>query len=182
MGPLWVPKTINEDYLDPSGKASRCSRSTGFPIPSDIGLMIDPVSLGHGAMARHDTVLVMCLALVAKTGKIYTPLVAAPTLPLEGHTGEGINALALAGLSGHPCGLSLCIPSTIIVVAHQPQHLGSALLEVSQVISQPHSGSDPMRFLTALWASGLDQSRRETGWCDRPVGHRTLLSHGQPEV
>ncbi|CAE7316262.1 YIR007W [Symbiodinium sp. CCMP2592] len=79
----------------------------GLGIPSDIGLMIDPVSLGHGAMARHDTVLVMCLALVAKTGRIYTPFVAAPTLPLEGHSGEGIKALALSGLSRHPCGLSL---------------------------------------------------------------------------
>lgn len=79
----------------------------GLGIPSDIGLMIDPVSLGHGAMARHDTVLVMCLALVAKTGRIYTPFVAAPTLPLEGHSGEGIKALALSGLSRRPCGLSL---------------------------------------------------------------------------
>ena len=71
-------------------------------IPSDVGVMLDPVSLGDGTLARHETVLVICLCLVGRNGVMYTPFFAAPTMGMEGHTGDNLCSLALRGLEEHP--------------------------------------------------------------------------------
>ncbi len=67
----------------------------GLGIPSDLSIVMDPVSIG-GGFPRHDTVLVMCLFLIsAGTSKGYVPLLDAPTLPLGGHGGREMSELAL---------------------------------------------------------------------------------------
>ena len=79
----------------------------GIGIVSDVGVLLDPVSLGLGSMARHETVLVTCLALVGSRGRLFTPFLCAPTIPLQGHTGDAPCNLALSGLGEHACGLSM---------------------------------------------------------------------------
>lgn len=67
----------------------------GLGIPSDLSIVMDPVSIG-GGFPRHDTVLVMCLFMIsAGTSKGYVPLLDAPTLPLGGHGGREMSELAL---------------------------------------------------------------------------------------
>ena len=78
----------------------------GLGIASDFGLAMDPVSLGSGVQARHETVLVICLCLIGSHGKMYTSFLCAPTLPLEGHTGDSLRELSLEALAQHPCGFS----------------------------------------------------------------------------
>ena len=55
----------------------------GLGIPSDFALLADPVSLGVGPRARHDTLCVLCLCLTSRwTGRLYTPMFSAPAMPI----------------------------------------------------------------------------------------------------
>ena len=76
-------------------------RSTG--VASDFALVMDPVSLGTGFTARHDTVLMMNINIVHNgTGCLTTPMIGAPTLGVGEHAGEGLKALCLRTLAEHP--------------------------------------------------------------------------------
>ena len=76
-------------------------KSTG--VPSDFALVIDPVSLGTGFTARHDTVLMMNLNIVhSGTGCLTTPMIGAPTLGAGDHGGDGLKSLCLCTMAEHP--------------------------------------------------------------------------------
>lgn len=80
----------------------------GLGIQSDFSLMLDPVSLGFGHFARHETCLVICLASISPhNGRIRSMFFEAPTMALEGHTGENLKKLTLEALLEHPCGFAL---------------------------------------------------------------------------
>ena len=82
----------------------------GLGIPSDFGLVIDPVSLGVGSslFPRHGTILATCLTLVSRhNGSLYSPMLGGASLPVEGHTGNALRDLALQTLLNHPAGLGL---------------------------------------------------------------------------
>ena len=79
-----------------------------FGIPSDFGMLIDPVSIGSSMFARHDTVLMQCLSVVsAHTHRIYTLMFGGATLPIGGHTGDALCRLTQEVLAEHPAGLSI---------------------------------------------------------------------------
>ncbi len=47
----------------------------GLGIPSDFGILLDPVSIGPDKFARHDTTLMLCISIVSgHTQRIYTPM------------------------------------------------------------------------------------------------------------
>ena len=76
-------------------------------IPSDFGILIDPVSIGSGMFARHDTVLMQCLSVVsAHTHRIHTPMFGGATLPIGGHTGDALCCLTQEVLAEHPAVLN----------------------------------------------------------------------------
>lgn len=75
----------------------------GLGIPSDVTLLLDGVSLGYGRVARNDTVLMMAFHMVAhNSGKLHSPMVGAPTLPVGGHSGGPMRDIALHALLSHP--------------------------------------------------------------------------------
>lgn len=75
----------------------------GLGIPSDFALLADPVSLGVGPRARHDTLCVLCLCLASRwTGRLYTPMFSAPAMPIGAHAGEAMAALLLNNMKQHP--------------------------------------------------------------------------------
>lgn len=75
----------------------------GLGIPTDLGLAVDGISLGFGKVARHDSVIAIIVALVSRVdGTLNTPLAAAPTVPLGGHSGEQLCQLVLQALRTHP--------------------------------------------------------------------------------
>ena len=76
----------------------------GIGAASDVAFVLDPVSLGHGWAARHGTVLVMNIVLISPTTfKAFSPFFAAPTMPLGGHVGASVAALAVDTMASHPC-------------------------------------------------------------------------------
>ena len=75
----------------------------GLGISSDIGLMVDPVSMGLGVKARHDTLCVICLCLASPhTTRLYTPMHSAPAMPIGAHGGEAMASLVVKALESHP--------------------------------------------------------------------------------
>ena len=81
-------------------------RSLG--IPSDFGILIDPVSIGSSMFGRHDTVLMQCLSVVsARTHRIHTPMFGGATLPIGGRTGDALCRLTMEVLAEHPAGLNI---------------------------------------------------------------------------
>ena len=73
---------------------------------SDFAILADPVSLGMEVRARHDVLLVMCLCLSSRhDGRLYTPMLSAPAMPLGSHGGNAMVALMLQTLAAHPAGL-----------------------------------------------------------------------------
>ena len=79
----------------------------GLGIPSDFGILIDPVSIGSSMFARHDTVLMECLSVVSPhTHRIYTPMFGGATLPVGGHTGDTLAEMTVSVLAEHPAGLN----------------------------------------------------------------------------
>ena len=75
----------------------------GLGISSDVGLMADPVSMGLGVRARHDTLCVICLCLASKHNtSLYTPMHSAPAMPIGSHGGEVMVSLLLKALESHP--------------------------------------------------------------------------------
>lgn len=80
----------------------------GLGIPSDFGILADPVSLGVGVLARHDTVCVTCLCIASRwTGRMYTPMHSAPAMPIGSHGGDEMAALILANMGVHPANWGL---------------------------------------------------------------------------
>ena len=78
----------------------------GLGIPSDFAILADPVSLGMEVRARHDVLLAMCLCLSSRhDGRLYTPMLSAPAMPLGSHGGNAMVALMLQTLEAHPAGL-----------------------------------------------------------------------------
>ena len=76
-------------------------------IPSDFGILIDPVTIGSSRFARHDTVLMECLSVVSPhTHRIHTPMFGGATLPIGGHTGDALAELTQEVLAEHPAGLN----------------------------------------------------------------------------
>ena len=58
----------------------------GLGIPSDVGVLADPVSIGDSVRSRHGDLLVMCLGIVtAHSGDVHHPLFASPVMPLGSH-------------------------------------------------------------------------------------------------
>lgn len=79
----------------------------GLGVPSDFGLMFDPVSIGVGNYTRTGTVLMTNISVVSRhTYRMHTPMLAAPTMGLEGHTGDALATLTLEALSDHPAGFA----------------------------------------------------------------------------
>ncbi|CAE7782232.1 unnamed protein product [Symbiodinium sp. CCMP2592] len=74
--------------------------STG--CPSDFALMLDPVSLGSGFSAKHETVLMVTMMLVNSTGNLMVPMCASPTLGIGDHRGDKLVDLTLKCLEDHP--------------------------------------------------------------------------------
>ena len=95
----------------------------GIGIMSDFGLLLDPVSIGRSAFARHDTLLMMCLSLVSShTGRIYTPMIGGPTMRLGDHGGESMSQLALQALRAPPAKLEeLRLSASLAVVSGDGQ-------------------------------------------------------------
>ncbi|CAK9084428.1 unnamed protein product [Durusdinium trenchii] len=80
----------------------------GLGICSDVSLMLDPVSLGTGTFARHGTTLVLCVASIsAHTHRIQSIFLDAPTMSMQGHTGDSVRDLALETMKNHPASLSM---------------------------------------------------------------------------
>ena len=79
-------------------------------IPSDFGILIDPVSIGASKFARHDTVLMEVLSAVSPhTHQIHTPMFGGHSLGLGGHAGDELVRLTMDVLREHPAGLkALC--------------------------------------------------------------------------
>ena len=79
-----------------------CADLPGIGIMSDFSLLLDPVSIGRTAFPRHDTLLMLCIAIVSPhNGRLYTPMLDGPAMPLGGRTGEQMRYLALQSLRGH---------------------------------------------------------------------------------
>ena len=75
-------------------------------IPSDFGMLMDPVTIGTNKFARHETVLMLCLSVVSPhTHKIHTPMFGGESMGLGGHTGEAQVSLTAEMLEKHPAGL-----------------------------------------------------------------------------
>ena len=73
---------------------------------NDFVILADPVSLGMEVRARHDVLLVMCLCLSSRhDGRLYTPMLSAPAMPLGSHGGNAMVALMLQTLAAHPASL-----------------------------------------------------------------------------
>lgn len=80
----------------------------GIGTASDVAVVLDPVSLGHGWAARHGTVLVMNIVLISPvTFRAFSPFFAAPTMPLGGHAGASVAALAVETMASHPSTFNL---------------------------------------------------------------------------
>ena len=80
----------------------------GLGIPSDLAIVFDPVSLGSGMFTKHGSVLMLAVALVsAETLGLYAPMVDAPVMGLESHTGPALRDRALQALGDHVAGLSV---------------------------------------------------------------------------
>ena len=80
----------------------------GLGIASDFGLLLDPVTIGSGAYARHDTLLMLCLSMVSKhTGTLCTPMLGAPAMPIGGHSGPALARQSLQCLHDHPASLGM---------------------------------------------------------------------------
>ena len=68
-------------------------------IPSDVSLLLGPVTIGKNRFAKHDTLLMMCAQMVSRhTGQLYQPMLAAPAMPVGAHGGDDMAKLALAAL------------------------------------------------------------------------------------
>ena len=75
----------------------------GLGIPSDFAVLADPVSMGDSILARHDVLLIMCLALVsARIGTVYNPMHSGHAMPIGSHGGVAMAKLMLAVLEQHP--------------------------------------------------------------------------------
>ena len=75
----------------------------GLGIPSDIAVLADPVSMGDSILARHDVLLIVCLALVsARIGTVYNPMHSGRAMPIGSHGGVAMADLMLAILKQHP--------------------------------------------------------------------------------
>jgi hypothetical protein len=75
----------------------------GLGIPTDIGVLADPVSLGVGVRARHDVLCVICLCAASRwTGRLYLPMHSAPAMPFGAHGGQSLSDLLVRSLSDHP--------------------------------------------------------------------------------
>ena len=80
----------------------------GLGIPSDIGVLADPVSLGLSVRAKHDVLLVMCVSTVShRTGKLVSSMHSAPAMQLGEKTGATMSAAILSGLEAHPASWGL---------------------------------------------------------------------------
>ena len=79
----------------------------GLGVPSGLGLMFDPVSKGIGNYTRTGTVLMISISVVSPhTYRMHTPMLDAPTMGLEGHTGDALVTLTLKALSDHAAGFA----------------------------------------------------------------------------
>ena len=77
-------------------------------IPSDFGILIDPVTIGSSKFARHDTVLMQCLSAVSPhTHRIHTPMFGGGSMAVGGGAHRGRIGLPHHGGVGqkHPVGL-----------------------------------------------------------------------------
>jgi hypothetical protein len=75
----------------------------GLGIPSDVGILSDPVSLGLSVRAKHDVLMVMCVSAVShRTGQHVSSMHSAPTMQLGGHTGPAMAEAILSSLALHP--------------------------------------------------------------------------------
>ncbi len=78
----------------------------GLGIPSDMGLLLDPVTMGTGSFARHDTLLMLCLSIVSvHNGSIYTPMLGGPAMSIGAHGGQALCELALWCLKEPPAAI-----------------------------------------------------------------------------
>ena len=149
----------------------------GIGIVSDVGVLLDPVSLGLCSMARHETVLVICLALVGSGGRLYTPYLCSPTIPLQGHTGEALRNLALSGLANHACGLSMfSLKKRLAVVSGDgalcqggPDSVHSSTKACEKIWEATHPGEEAScttwdrfhRLDSAVWRAALEVKATE---------------------
>ena len=79
----------------------------GIGVPSHYGVSMDGVPIGVGHMTSHDELLVVCLYIVsAQTFVAHSPMLAAPAMPFDGKTGEGMRQLASRTLAEHPANLN----------------------------------------------------------------------------
>ena len=83
-------------------------RLPGLDIPSDFGILGDPVSMGESILCRSDVLLVLCLSLVsARNGRLYNPMHSARAMPIGSHAGHAMADLFLEALLDHPAAWGL---------------------------------------------------------------------------
>ena len=151
----------------------------GLGIPSDAAAVADPVTIGMSVLARHDTVLVMCLALVsARTGSVYNPMLSGDPMPVGAHGGEAMVQMWLDAFANHPASWGLSVLRARLAAVGgdggvceggvDSRHMSSAAAEKLWLILFPESA--------AAYAATVRERRRRRGrrgrgaGGDRPVG------------
>ena len=78
----------------------------GVGVKSHFGLTLDGVPMGPGHLSEHDELLPICLHIInCHTGLPWSPMLAAPALPLDGKTTEGMAKVTTETLEKHPAAL-----------------------------------------------------------------------------
>ncbi len=141
-------------------------------IPSDFGVLIDPVSIGSASFARHDTLLMTALPIVSPhTRQIHTPMAGGLPMAVEGHTGGNVAALTLRTLAEHPASLGLAalrarcavVCGDGQVVLGGPAHRHSSTQAAEKLWKLIHGDETPLR--CTLW----DPFHRTDTACSRAV-------------
>ena len=122
----------------------------GLGIPSDFAIMFDPVSLGKGMFTRHGTVLMTAISLISpSTGDFYLPMLDAPGMGLESHTGEAQKDSVITVCSKHPAGLTPRVLQSRVsviggdeqIVSGGPAHRHSSSRAAELLWSELHPGA-----------------------------------------
>ncbi len=83
-------------------------RLPGIGIPSDVGIVMDPITLGSSGFGRHETVLMQCVSMVSSVVfNFQTRMLAADVMMVGEHSGAPMAEASLKSLANHPAGLGL---------------------------------------------------------------------------
>ncbi len=80
----------------------------GIGVPSHYGVSFDGVPIGVGKMTSHDELLVVCMFIISSQNFLpYSPMLAAPAMPFDAKTGDGMLRLVSNTLANHPAKLNI---------------------------------------------------------------------------